>query len=63
MFFQKFASVITSTVVIALTYAMVYFICLCITLGPEGDTGSVDKLAEALKKKKEGDMNQSYSIS
>jgi len=42
IFFQKFALVICSTVVIAMTVSLVYFIALLHAFGPQGTNGDID---------------------
>ena len=49
-FFQKFAFMISTTVIIALIYSLVYFIALNHGFGPEGDSGNVTRAVKQCMK-------------
>jgi len=42
-FFRKFAFMISTTVILALVYSLVYYIALSHGFGPEGSTGNVGR--------------------
>ena len=63
IFFVKFAMIITSTVVIAVLYSMVFFMALCLAIGPQGETANLEVLKEKFRKKSKEAMERSYSIS
>lgn len=65
LFFPKFALIITSTVGISLAYSLVYFMSLCLALGPEGASGHVDlsgRLCPPQKTTEDADRSRANTI-
>ena len=51
IFFQKFALIITSTVIVSLFFAMVYFTSFLHAFGPEYEQGNIPAMFRACRKK------------